>query len=308
MRRKISAIIGVLLIGALVNQAAEERIERSFQVNSGGTLNVKTESGSIKIVPQNKEVVSVLIMFESRTGSQERLKKIIQDFDLQIEQDGNDVNIVLENKNDSFFSDWWKKINVEFEISVPRKYNARLRTSGGSISVGDLKGEVWSRTSGGSLKFGRITGALDGKTSGGSIHLEGCKGPVNVSTSGGNITMGGVEGDVEASTSGGSITVDEVKGSVKASTSGGSIRATITKQPENDCELKTSGGSITVTLSEEIKVHVDAKTSGGGVSTDFPVMVKGNISGHALNAQINGGGPLLILRTSGGGISIKKAQ
>jgi len=43
---------------------------------------------------------------------------------------------------------------------------------------------------------------------------------------------------------------------------------------------------------------------GRGPSSDFPVPTSGD--GHNLRAAINGGGPLLHLRTSGGGIRIQK--
>ncbi|MBN2105103.1 DUF4097 family beta strand repeat protein [bacterium] len=305
---KKSALIAALLIAAITVYAGEERIEKSFQVNAGGTLDVNAEFGSIEIIPQKKNEVNVLIVFKTRTGSSERLKESIRDLDIQIKQSGNDVNVVLQKERTSILGNWWKKYQVNFEISVPKQYHVKLRTSGGSIAVGDLEGNVWSRTSGGSLKFGGITGEVDGKTSGGSIRLEKCKGPVDVSTSGGSIHIGEVMGEVEAHTSGGGITVDEVQGTVRAHTSGGSVKTKITKQPASDCELRTSGGSIHVTLAENIHVNVDAKTSGGKVYTDFPVTVKGNISGHSLNAQINGGGPMIYLRTSGGGISIEKIQ
>jgi hypothetical protein len=69
--------------------------------------------------------------------------------------------------------------------------------------------------------------------------------------------------------------------------------------------LSTSGGSINVELASSLRVDVDAETSGGGVSTDFPV-VMGDSDRRRLRTAINGGGPLLHLRTSGGGIRIHK--
>jgi len=53
-----------------------------------------------------------------------------------------------------------------------------------------------------------------------------------------------------------------------------------------------------------VHVNVDASTSGGSVSSDFPVPTSGDHQN--LRAAINGGGPLLQLRTSGGGINIQK--
>jgi DUF4097 and DUF4098 domain-containing protein YvlB len=115
-----------------------------------------------------------------------------------------------------------------------------------------------------------------------------------------------VKGNVVARTSGGGIHVDDVMGSIDARTSGGSVTARISRQPEDDCRLTTSGGSVTVSLAKDIRVDVDASTSGGRVSTDFPVTLRGEISKRSLRAKINGGGPELYLRTSGGSIHIRE--
>ena len=103
-----------------------------------------------------------------------------------------------------------------------------------------------------------------------------------------------------------SITVDEVMGTIKAHTSGGSVKAHISKQPDSDCRLTTSGGSITVHLSADLGLDVNAKTNGGRVNTDFPVAISGEVSKRSMQAQMNGGGPELYLRTSGGSIYLKK--
>ena len=65
---------------------------------------------------------------------------------------------------------------LEYRVTTPREFSVELETSAGSISVGDLKGEVNGRTSGGSLRFGKIDGPVRGRTSGGSITLGGTLG------------------------------------------------------------------------------------------------------------------------------------
>ena len=68
--------------------------------------------------------------------------------------------------------------------------------------------------------------------------------------------------------------------------------------------MTTSGGGIDVYLVKDVKVSVDASTSGGHVSTDFPITVQGKLQSSKLKGEINGGGPQLYLRTSGGSIDI----
>jgi DUF4097 and DUF4098 domain-containing protein YvlB len=93
---------------------------------------------------------------------------------------------------------------------------------------------------------------------------------------------------------------------VDAQTSGGSIRARLAQQPHNDSRLSTSGGSITVAIAPSVAVDLDAHTSGGGVDTDIPVTLLGRQSESSMEGKINGGGPKLVLRSSGGGIRIQK--
>ena len=218
----------------------------------------------------------------------------------------------------------------------------RGQISGGNLRIGRIKGPVWGRISGGNIKLegtegdadvktsgGRITigsvgGAIEAITAGGSIRIDEATGSVNAKTSGGGITIGSVEGAVEAKTAGGSIridratgsvnanttgggiTVEEVMGNINAKAAGGSIKAYISRQPEGDCSLETVGGSVTTYLVEDIAIDVDAQTSGGHVSTDVPIIVQGKISGNRLQGAINGGGPLLKLRTFGGSVRLHK--
>ncbi|NQT24494.1 DUF4097 family beta strand repeat protein [candidate division KSB1 bacterium] len=270
---------------------------------------IDSDMGSIDIQTAPGDKVEARILIKLRNGSESKLERMLSELDLDSFQSGNDVTITLEKKK----KDWWSGIknsglSVEFEVTVPQQYNVDLKTSGGSISVADLEGSVDARSSGGSLNMGDIQGPVTGHTSGGSITVQSCAGDVDVRTSGGSLKLGNIDGTVIGRTSGGSIHVDEVMGMIDAKTSGGGIHVAIAKQPEAECNLSTSGGGITAYLAENISMNVDAKTSGGGVSTDFPVKVEGKISGQSLRAEINGGGPLLTLRTSGGGIHIKKIE
>jgi hypothetical protein len=79
-------------------------------------------------------------------------------------------------------------------------------------------------------------------------------------------------------------------------------------QPQQECRLSTSGGSINVSLPKDAHLNLDASTSGGRVSTDFPEHPMSDRHHRALRVPLNGGGPLLYLHTSGGGISVRRAN
>lgn len=288
----------------------EDTIDKSFTVKPGGTLTVDTRRGSIEVEGASGSQVEVTVIREARTTNRSKAQEMFEKFPVDFEQRGGDVFVTANYRENSawkrFWNDLGNKLRVKFIIKVPEVYNVDLKTSGGGITVNDLEGRVESKTSGGSLKFDNIAGDITGRTSGGSVRIGEVFGDSKIHTSGGSITIDRARGTVDAHTSGGGITVHEVMGAIRAETSGGSIKAFLSRQPEGPCRLTTSGGGVTVTMAEDIGVDLDAHTSGGSVSTDFPVAIQGKINRSSLKAEVNGGGPELYLRSSGGSIRLKR--
>ena len=245
-----------LLVGAAQARSNHEPIERTFDVKSGGSLIIESDSGSIDVETHKSNKVEVTVTQKGKDDD---------GFQVEFFHEGNDVKIIGDRES-SFFGNF--NSSVHYAVKVPKHYNVDLKTGGGSIKLSDIKGRVDAYTSGGSIKLGRV------------------------------------EGDVDVNTSGGSITVDEVFGNIDAHTSGGSIRANISKQPTADSKLHTSGGSVTVYLSPDIAVDLYARTSGGSVKSEFAV--NGSSKRNRIDGEINGGGPRLDLKTSGGSIRIKE--
>ncbi len=282
----------------------ENVITRSFDVGSGGTLTVDTERGSIEVTTTSDSKVEVEITRKVPFGWARNAEEILEDFEIKFDHSGKDVSIFGESKRGL---DWFgrnNRLRIHYAITVPEKYNLDLNTSGGSLHISEIKGTIYGRTSGGSITLKGSDGEADLKTSGGGIDIGQVAGHVKAHTSGGSIHLDEAGGEVDVSTSGGSIRVNEVGGAIRATTSGGSISATISKQPEKDCTLRTSGGGVTVYLAKGIKVDVNAKTSGGNVRCDMPITVQGLLGKNEVNGKINGGGPELYLRSSGGSVRI----
>lgn len=303
-------LVLLILACATVSASVKKEIHQEFTVASGGELMVNTEIGSVEVLSGSGNRVVIDVILDSRTSRDSRAEEMFEDFEIEFEQDGNNVNVYAEY--DGRDRGWFNfgrrnRLQVKYEIRVPETYNIYIETSGGSIGIGDIKGEIDVKTSGGSLHFEDIAGYIKGRTSGGSITIVSCDGDADIRTSGGSIKIGKVLGDVDAHTSGGSIRIDEVMGTIDATTSGGSIKANITKQPDNDCVLKTSGGSVTLYLADDLDVDIDARTSSGRVYSDFDG--KSDRYGKrksSLRTSIGKGGPEVYMRTSGGNIEINK--
>jgi hypothetical protein len=235
-----------------------ETINKEFAVASGGLLKIATDVGAIDIETHAKNTVLVEVTISGKNED---------DMEISFKNNGGDINIKGDFDR-SGFGFGSNQIRVTYKVTLPQTYNVDLDTSGGSIEIENLKGEV------------------DANTSGGSISLE------------------NVQGNVDIKTSGGSLDLDNIIGKIDAKTSGGSINLKLPKNPTKDSKLKTSGGSITAYLAEDVAVNLSAKTSGGRASSEFSV--NGRTTKRSIEGTINGGGPELILKTSGGSVRIKE--
>jgi len=301
------------LLSLLATVAAADTIHRTFNVAPGGTLTLDTDAGDVRVDP-GASGVTVDVTRDARAE---------RDLTVTFDQQQNNVTVHGRYTHGTSWFHWGNE-SAKFTVTVPSRYNMNINTAGGDIELGSLQGEVRCRTSGGDIRTGRIDGPVDGHTSGGDVSVDAASGRLELNTSGGTIHVGDaaaavqakssggsidvhhVGGDLYARTSGGSIAIDEALGAVDAQTSGGSIRANFARQPRADSRLSTSGGGITISVAPNVAFDVDAHTSGGDVDTDVPVTLLGRQSESSLQGKINGGGPKLVLRSSGGGIRLRK--
>lgn len=300
---------GLIAASVVAAQAKIERtVEKSFTVNGPGLLKLETQGG-IRVVAGDSATVHVTAKQKIKAGSEEEADELLKKLELTMEQDGNDVTVrsKYERRMSGFHWGSWPPVQVDFVVEVPRGFSADLRTSGGGIKVGDLDGRVDVRTSGGGITLGRMGGPVQAHTSGGGISLEECRADVELNTSGGGITVGRVAGAAELHTSGGGIKIESVEHAVRAHTSGGSIRAGISGPLAEDCSLSTSGGGVSVTVDKTAAFELDASTSGGSVDADgLTLTLRDSNKGRSrLAGTVNGGGPLLKLRSSGGSITVR---
>lgn len=285
---------GLLAVLPFSAQAKITRnVEKSFTVQPGGTFRAETSGGDVVVHPGPGDQVRIVAHQTMRAKTEAEADEILAKLELTLEQQGNDVHAKAKypGRGGFTFSGIWPPVTVSFEVTVPEKFNLELRTSGGDIVVGNLTGKVIAHTSGGDVSLGQLDGEAQ------------------VHTSGGDIELGSATGAVDLHTSGGDIEVGPVAAAADVSTSGGDIQARFEDGPKADCVFRTSGGDVDVTVGAKAGFRLDASTSGGDVKTrNLTVAVESGGEGKSkLVGAVNGGGPLLKLRTSGGDIGVRAA-
>ncbi|MFZ1159191.1 MAG: hypothetical protein WAO10_15515 [Candidatus Sulfotelmatobacter sp.] len=214
-----------------------------------------------------------------------------------------------------------------------------LHTGGGTIEVRQANGKVIAETGGGSVKIQSGAQGATIKTGGGSVEVKQCNGKLKVSTGGGSIDLGDINGPVEIETGGGTIHLSSAKGAVRAQTGGGGIElygvpsaraetgagSIIVKLvntgsgERNDSMLETSAGDITVYIAPDVAISVRASVelgNGHRITSDFSDIHVSSEGGGDWGApktltaegKLNGGGPVLKVRTTTGDICIRRSN
>ena len=220
--------------------------------------------------------------------------------------------------------------------------NLNLQTGGGNIKIASAKGDIKAESGGGSVV---VLSGLQGavlETSAGSIRVDKCSGTVKATTGGGSVDLGEIGGPAEIETGAGSIRLASAKGRVRAQTGGGSIQldGATSVQAEtaaggiivkllssngagngagghNNSTLETSAGDITVYLANDLAISIRAEVeiaNGHTIRSDFSdihVSTEGGPWGPktvTAEGQLNGGGPVLKVRTNSGNVNFRRVS
>jgi DUF4097 and DUF4098 domain-containing protein YvlB len=214
--------------------------------------------------------------------------------------------------------------------------DVNVRTGGGNIKIASAKGKLGAESGGGSIM---VVSCLQGATldtGGGNIQVERCQGMVHATTGGGSVDLGDIGGPAEIETGGGSIRLSSAKGPVKAETGGGCIELNgvpsaraetggggiiakfLASSDRTDSALETSAGDITVYLAADLSISIRANielANGHKITaSDFPDIHVASEGGEwgprtvSAEGQLNGGGPVLKVRTNSGNIKFVRVS
>ena len=328
MRAKTYAVAAIIalvgLSGCLVAfPAAEGKFERTLNVTGPVNLDISTGSGKIEVRAGNPGVVRIYGLVKARDDSRASAEEKVHYLEANPPINANGNVIRIGQIDDPAYRN---NVSIAYEIETPPETRLEARagsgsqkinglrgsvdaTSGsGSILIDDIEGDVNAQTGSGSIELHFITGRTDLRTGSGSIRAEGIAGSIRAGTGSGHIMLEqktaerGAPADVEARTGSGGIEASGVFGSLRASTGSGSIRAG--GNPVRDWDISTSSGSVTIDLAPDSAFDLHARTSSGRIRVDPPVEVQGIVGRNELRGKVRGGGSLVEVRTSSGGIAI----
>jgi beta-lactamase regulating signal transducer with metallopeptidase domain len=176
-----------------IRQQSDSVIERSIAATPGGVLELDLESGgTVELRGWDEPTVRVLGRLAGPNWRDTRVS-------VERSGDGVTVHSWQENRRKS------SSTSHRFEIRVPRRYDVRINSAGGDVTIVDVEG------------------SFDGETGGGEIVIERAHGRAHLSTGGGEIRVADSDLGGTVSTGGGLVTLSQVRGGLKGRSGSGPV-------------------------------------------------------------------------------------
>src|SRR5437762_174153 len=249
-------------VGDLADLGGEEYsevVERDFTVSGMPRLHVRNVSGDTKVTVGAAGTIHVTARKRVRGTSEERAKRLLENVEVRMEQDGDDI--VLKPhlyEQDRGWADLFRggRVAVDFDVTVPRE----LRLEAHTVS-GDLVAEG-------------TRGPTDAQSVSGDVRLDDIQGPMRLKTVSGDAVLTGYAGQLVANTVSGDLTFERVR-------LYGSDIVTVSGEVRVDGELDRAREHRMKTISGDI----DLRLTGGSYDIRFSSM-SGDLD-NEMDGQIN---------------------
>ena len=181
-------------VGDLVDAGDEysELVERDFEVGAMPGLHVRNVSGDTKITVGESGKIHVKARKRVRGTSEERAKRLLENVEVRMEQDGDDVLLKPHlYEQDRGWADLFRggRVAVDFEITVPRELKLEAHTVSGDIELTGTRGPMDIQSVSGDGRVDDVQGPLRLKTVSGDGILTEYAGQLVANTVSGDLTF-----------------------------------------------------------------------------------------------------------------------
>jgi DUF4097 and DUF4098 domain-containing protein YvlB len=151
------------------------------------------------------------------------------------------------------------------------------------------------------------TTKVDVHTGDGNVRADGLHGPARLVTHDGNIDGQAFEGALEASSGDGNIRIRGKFSVLNLHSGDGNIDAEVVPGSRMAAawSVHTGDGGVTLRLPDGFGATLDAHTGDGHITMDLPLAADG-IKEDSVNGKLNGGGPVLTVRTGDGSVHLAR--
>ncbi len=130
---------------------------------------------------------------------------------------------------------------------------------------------------------------------------------LDLTTHNGGISVEGVQGRIAVEALNGGVSIRNVRGELRGGTTNGGVMLALDgdRWVGDGVDLETTNGGVTIVVPERYNARLETGTVNGGMHVEFPITVQGMV-GRRLTTTLGAGGPLIRVRTTNGGVTLKR--
>ena len=282
-------LIVAVLLGLSAQAAAAKVWTRSFDLAGRPAVQINAGDMEVRVHSRDSGPVEFRIEYERRafgfsspSSSEPRI---------EYQQNGDSITLRVREPK-TFVTIGFSSIQQSIDVTVPVASDVSVHTTDGAVRCEPLQGHTVVETSDGTIRVMGLEGTTELRSSDGGIHGENLQGRLEARASDGTID---VEGRFER------LALSTQDGRIHATARAGSRIA-------EPWELQTQDGSLRLEIPVDLAATLDARTRDGSLTVDLPIPQRGRVRGHDFTGELNGGGPLLRLRTGDGSLTLALAN
>lgn len=280
-------MIVAILVGTLALAAPQQQTDTTFAVRSGGTLQLDAHGGRATVRSWDRDAIRIVASHAPGT-------------DVRIRHTATRVQVESASMR--------APTNVQYEITVPRRFDVRLEGVRLEVTVEAVQGSVEVDNVEGAITVRGVVGSVDVESVSGRVLIENVRGPISTSTVNQTVTLTGVTGSIDAETVNGSIVIRAADSNdVRASTVNGLVEYDGTVQDGGRYRLATHNGRLSMSLPERSNAAITIETNSGKVEAEFPVQLR-SLQGRDIGITLGTGSARVELETFNGTVYLVRPR
>lgn len=306
---RLVAAAGLAAFIALPASAQERRaqetlFDQSYPASPGQRLVVEVGDMDLDIRTGGGSEARVAVTAYARDLAFAR--DVFERMDFDAGADGGELRVVTRAEDPGYdWREWRDRGGADFvaTITIPRSFDLEVRTGDGDITIGAIEGTASIQTGDGDVALEAISGPrISLRTGDGDVTARALEAPeIELRTGDGDLRLDRLVGSVRASTGDGDLALRGVEGALRATTGDGDVEIDVARF--DGLSVRTGDGDVVILADPSIRAQVEIEGSDLELAEPFTLM--GQLRDHRLTGTLNGGGPLLSVRTGDGSVTIR---
>jgi hypothetical protein len=325
---KIFILLGIFFIFSTGKLLASELVkteEKRFPLSNGGSISLAADEGFIMIKSWDKDEVYLKMTKVVRARNRHDAERLMDALQVHIQQSRERLSIrELDRYHNNRFSlfdlfdgEFWRHGSIhsyiDFELTVPRNVNLKLRCDEGDVDVTDVRGEMLIEVDEGDVTLEKIvSNRVQVNLDEGDVIIAEAEsqdyGHWKIATDEGHISVEeGQISELDASSDEGDIYLRDLTLSrFWLITDEGDIICDFSPHSGREYHLETDEGDLEITIPDHSNLDVKLITYEGSIDSDFKLPRRRYDDGEIMEGQIGQRGPKLKAVTDEGDILFLK--